>query len=357
MEVCAPVPVSREQLLLAHSEAFVDGVLEGRLSNGFGNRSLEVAASLPYTCGSMLSAAEQALINGKGAVAPCSGFHHAGYDFGGGFCTFNGLMVTALSLLQRQKVKRVAILDLDMHYGNGTQDIIDTLGVSEQVKHWSRSFSPSKAEQFLCTRINALVTRPLGVTMEQLIKELEVSRATINRDIELLRSQLNTPIVWDHETYSYRLDRRSVVGDRYMLPGVWLTPEQAYAFLTLNNMVEQMAPSLLGPFLEPMRGMLKEMLCQAQFSLFRLNEKIEIDMPGMPALNDQTFTLILTAVVNDQALALECYGESDNNIEIQGMPKRLRITSSGWTLFVQTNSGQERAIDMATVVKARLLKS
>lgn len=80
-------------------------------------------------------------------------------------------------------------------------------------------------------------------------------------------------------------------------------------------------------------------------------------MPGMPALNDQTFTLILTAVVNDQALALECYGESDNNIEIQGMPKRLRITSSGWTLFVQTNSGQERAIDMATVVKARLLKS
>jgi len=149
MEVCAPVPVSREQLLLAHAESFVDGVLEGRLSNGFGNRSPEVAASLPYTCGSMLAAAEQALINGKGAVAPCSGFHHAGHDFGGGFCTFNGLMVTALSLLQRQKVQRVAILDLDMHYGNGTQDIIDTLGVSNEVKHWSRSFSPSRAEQFL----------------------------------------------------------------------------------------------------------------------------------------------------------------------------------------------------------------
>jgi len=149
MDVCAPTPVTREQLLLAHSAEFVDGILEGRLSNGFGNRSLEVAASLPYTCGSMLAAAKEALSNGKGAVAPCSGFHHAGYSFAGGFCTFNGLMVTALSLLESQKIKRLAILDLDMHYGNGTQDIIDTLGVGHQVKHWSRSFSPSRAEQFL----------------------------------------------------------------------------------------------------------------------------------------------------------------------------------------------------------------
>lgn len=149
MEVCAPAPVTRAQLLLAHSAEFVDGVLEGRLSNGFGNRSPEVAASLPFTCGSMLAAAELALVNRRGAVAPCSGFHHAGYDFGGGFCTFNGLMVTALSLLESRKVKRVAILDLDMHYGNGTQDIIDTLNVDHEVKHWSRSFSPSRAEQFL----------------------------------------------------------------------------------------------------------------------------------------------------------------------------------------------------------------
>ena len=149
MEIRAPAPATREQLLLAHAADFVDGVLEGRHSNGFGNRSLEVAASLPYTCGSMLAAAEQALANGKGAVAPCSGFHHAGHDFAGGFCTFNGLMVTALSLLKDKKLKKLAILDLDMHYGNGTQDIIDTLNVGHEVKHWSRSFSPSRAEEFL----------------------------------------------------------------------------------------------------------------------------------------------------------------------------------------------------------------
>jgi len=210
IEVLAPEPVSRVQLLLAHQEDFVDGVLAGRLSNGFGNRSLEVAASLPYTCGSMLSAAKQALSNGKGAVAPCSGFHHAGYDFGGGFCTFNGLMVTALSLLQSKQVSRLAILDMDMHYGNGTQDIIDKLGVSESVKHWSRAYVPSQAEDFLesipslmktlCKGCDVLLYQagadshrddPLGgyLTTDQMRRRDELVFATAQ--------QLRIPIAWN----------------------------------------------------------------------------------------------------------------------------------------------------------------
>jgi predicted DNA-binding transcriptional regulator YafY len=205
-------------------------------------------------------------------------------------------------------------------------------------------------------RINALVSRPLGVSMAQLIEELEVSRATINRDIELLRSQLNTPIVWDHDTYSYRLEAGSAVGDRYMLPGVWLTPEQAYAFLTLNNMVEQMAPSLLGPFLLPMRGMLKEMLCQAEFPLYRLNEKIEIEMPGMPTLNDQAFALILDAVVKDQELVVEYRNDDDEIFQVQGIPKRLKIAPTGWILWMHTEAGQEVSIELGAVTKAKLLR-
>lgn len=202
-------------------------------------------------------------------------------------------------------------------------------------------------------RINALVSRPLGVTMAQLIEELEVSRATINRDIEMLRSQLNTPIIWDHETYSYHLDARSGVGDRYMLPGVWLTPEQAYAFLTLNNMVEQMAPSLLGPFLMPMRSMLKEMLGQAEFPLYRLNEKIEIDMPDVPMLGDLSFSLILDALVHDKEIELECRLSPEEITHIQGIPKRLRIAPTGWILWIETVAGEEKEVDIKSVTRAR----
>ena len=152
LDVVAPQPVSVEQFALAHDRAFVEGVLSGAVNNGFGNKLLSVAASLPYTSGAMLSAARAALANQCGAIAPCSGFHHAGHDFPGGYCTFNGLMVTAAVLLAEGQVRKIGILDCDEHWGNGTQDIMDRLPLGNHVVHYTpwRDFGVAqKAEAFL----------------------------------------------------------------------------------------------------------------------------------------------------------------------------------------------------------------
>lgn len=158
IEVIAPPPVTRRQLALAHDREYVDAVLDGREPNGFGNCSPAVAATLTYTSGAMLAAARQALANGKAAVAPVSGFHHAGFDFGGGYCTFNGLMVAACVLRSEGLVERVGILDFDQHYGNGTDDIIH----QERIR-WIDHFTagqkwhrPQQAAEFL-DRIPAIV--------------------------------------------------------------------------------------------------------------------------------------------------------------------------------------------------------
>ena len=131
-----PTAARRKQLELAHDDIYVADVLNCAAENGFGNRSPEVAQSLAFTSGAMLAAAREALANGRVAVAPCSGFHHAGYDHGGGFCTFNGLMVTAMTLLSEGLVNRIGILDLDQHWGDGTQDIIKRLGAKETIRHY-----------------------------------------------------------------------------------------------------------------------------------------------------------------------------------------------------------------------------
>lgn len=122
-------PVSREDLYRAHDRGYVDSILDLQDDNGFGNRDAQVAASLPYTSGSMLAAARYALEHSTHVCSPTSGFHHAGWEYGGGFCTFNGLMVTALALKAAGLVRRVGIIDLDMHYGDGTADIITRLGI------------------------------------------------------------------------------------------------------------------------------------------------------------------------------------------------------------------------------------
>ena len=129
-------------------------------------------------------------------------------------------------------------------------------------------------------RINVLLRQSGGVTMAQLMEDLSVTRATVCRDLDLMRDQMYAPIVRDR--YRYRIGEANQTGPAYMLPGLWFTPQQAYAFLTMQNMVEKIAPNLLGPFLYPIRDMLKLMLLNADFELYGLDKKIEIDMPAMP---------------------------------------------------------------------------
>ena len=115
-------PVAKAELYLAHSKDYVDGVLSCNLPNGFYNYDQSVADSLPYTVGSMVAATLHVAELGGFACSPTSGFHHARYSEGGGFCTFNGLMVAAL--LARMQGYRVGILDCDAHYGDGTDNIL-----------------------------------------------------------------------------------------------------------------------------------------------------------------------------------------------------------------------------------------
>ena len=153
-------PVTVDDLGLSHDPAYVRGVLDSKLPNGFGNELLEVARSLPWTTGSMLAAAREALRSGV-ACAPVSGFHHAHYDSGGGFCTFNGLTVTAAKLLAEGLAQRVMILDCDQHFGDGTEQIIERLSLGRSVENASfgRWFhEPAHANAYL-TRLREIVER------------------------------------------------------------------------------------------------------------------------------------------------------------------------------------------------------
>jgi acetoin utilization deacetylase AcuC-like enzyme len=137
LQLIEPVPATETDLARAHAVSFVRGVLDCTLANGFGNRSPSVAAALPYTSGAMLTGARHALRTGGAVCAPCSGFHHAGWRMGGGFCTFNGLVVTAQALLASGEAQRVLILDCDQHYGDGTDEILDHLDLRGRIEHFT----------------------------------------------------------------------------------------------------------------------------------------------------------------------------------------------------------------------------
>lgn len=127
-------PATDELLSSAHNANYVRGIFSGEIPNGFGSTNREIANSLRYTVGSIVAATQHVLETKststfRVAVSPTSGFHHAEYDCSNAFCTFNGLMVAAIRAHTLGLAKRILILDMDQHYGNGTDDIIKRLAI------------------------------------------------------------------------------------------------------------------------------------------------------------------------------------------------------------------------------------
>lgn len=131
-------PVTKEDLYRVHKKDHVDRIFDLVDPNGFENVDPRVPDSCLWTIGSLLAAARGAIKDPiRPACSPSSGFHHAGYSIGsGGFCTFNGLMVVVAKLIQENPKIKIGILDLDVHEGNGTTDILSAFpGLAKQVRH------------------------------------------------------------------------------------------------------------------------------------------------------------------------------------------------------------------------------
>lgn len=126
VRLVAPAPLREEDLRLVHTPDYISAVRTGEPRDLAESQkfpwSPELYPSVLLTNGGCLAAAEKALEDGI-AAALVSGFHHAHADHGEGFCTFNGLVIAIDRLRAERKVERVAIVDLDLHYGNGTASL------------------------------------------------------------------------------------------------------------------------------------------------------------------------------------------------------------------------------------------
>lgn len=125
----APSPeASIADLERAHAPEYVAAVLDGTLAPDIVRRiglpwSPALARRSRATVGGSLAAARVALSDGlSGQLA--GGTHHAHREFGSGFCVFNDLAVAALTLLAEGAAQRIAILDLDVHQGDGNSAIL-----------------------------------------------------------------------------------------------------------------------------------------------------------------------------------------------------------------------------------------
>ena len=119
-----PEPVSVEYLKRFYDHAYVDALISGQLDYqamrriGFPWSEQLIIRSLTAVGGTILTA-KQALKHGV-ALNLTGGYHHAGADYGSGFCLFNDLYLAAQTMLEEPGIDRILIIDLDVHQGDGT---------------------------------------------------------------------------------------------------------------------------------------------------------------------------------------------------------------------------------------------
>lgn len=127
-ELKASPPATDADLHRAHDPAYVASIEDGTIAPAAMRRigfpwSLQIARRARATCGGAIAAARAALRDGiAGQLA--GGTHHAHYDFGSGYCVFNDFAVAALALLSAGEAARIAIIDLDVHQGDGNAAIL-----------------------------------------------------------------------------------------------------------------------------------------------------------------------------------------------------------------------------------------
>ena len=174
---------SDAELALAHEPGYVSDVACGRLSAAL-QREIGFAWSQALversrrSVGATISAARDALVEGVAANL-AGGTHHAFADRGSGYCVFNDIAVAA-RLMQAERHRpgraplRVAVIDLDVHQGNGTASIFrDDPTVFTLSLHGARNFPFRKEVSDLDVEL------PDGCRDEAYLQALDAALATL----------------------------------------------------------------------------------------------------------------------------------------------------------------------------------
>jgi predicted DNA-binding transcriptional regulator YafY len=176
--------------------------------------------------------------------------------------------------------------------------------------------------------------RPGVVPVRTFLDELDVSLATFKRDLEYMRERLYAPIVWDRDQNGYRFEAKEEdKGHPYQLPGLWFSPAEAQALLTLEHLIEGLEPSLLGPHLEPLKVRLRALLSAGDHSAEQVRKRIRVIPFGARKHEPKHFALLASAVLGRQRLAITYYNRTrDEETRREVSPQRLVYYRANWYL-------------------------
>ena len=170
------------------------------------------------------------------------------------------------------------------------------------------------------------------VLFARLKDDLGCSRATLYRDIAFLRDALGAPIEsGDGEEATVRYAANE--GDRFELPGLWLSSEELAALLALNELLGRSDPGVLAGALAPFRARIERLLSDHSSGRALPIERIRVLASGSRTLDQAAFRTVASALLNRQRLKFRYRARSTDSLtERIASPQRLAHYRDNWYL-------------------------
>lgn len=214
----------------------------------------------------------------------------------------------------------------------------------------------SNSERFY--KINSLLKSKRAVSMQDFLDELEVSTATIKRDIEYLRDRLNAPIIWDRDLRGYRYDNSGSGSPKYELPGLWFNASEIYALLIMEHLLENLQPGLLTPHIEPMRTQIRALMEKGDHPSEEIIRRIRLLPLASREYDIDSFEIISAGLLSRKRLAITHYNrERNESLDREVSPQRLAHYRDNWYLdtWCHLRNGL-RTFSLETIKRAEIVE-
>ncbi len=206
-------------------------------------------------------------------------------------------------------------------------------------------------------RIDQLIRQRGTVSFQTLLDALEVSRATLKRDLAYLRDRLNAPIVFDRDRGGYRFVARDL-GPQYELPGLWFNDREILALLTMHRMLEDLdTGGLLGPHVRPLIERLHGLLGAADGSPDEIIRRVRVQRAQNRPVPPNWFEVIGSALVKRHRVEIVYYTRSrDSRSRREVSPQRLTHYRNAWYLDAWCHQAEAlRVFALDAIESARML--
>lgn len=183
-------------------------------------------------------------------------------------------------------------------------------------------------------RIEQMLLNAPVVSFQAMQDKLEVSRATLKRDLAYLRDRMNVPVIYDRFDGGYKLQADSRA-QSYELPGLWFSADEIKALLTMHKLLLDLdTGGLLGPHIAPLLQRIRSIVSTDLASFDEALQRIQIQTGSHHrVVTPNTFQRVSTALLMGHRLSMDYQGRHANRSEQRTVsPQRLLYYRDNWYL-------------------------